>query len=78
MKCQYKKRLVEGILFFYNNKIDFDFNLLDALNLIKLSWDAVSKKTVANCYRRCFASDTINKDTEVSEDHQNVEIHMID
>ncbi|KAF0991812.1 hypothetical protein HZS_5318 [Henneguya salminicola] len=51
-------------------KIDFDYNLLDALNLIKLSWDAVCEKTVANCFRRWFASDTTNEDTDVKEDQQ--------
>ncbi|KAF0986050.1 hypothetical protein HZS_7911, partial [Henneguya salminicola] len=50
-------------------KIYFDLNLPDALNLIKLSWGAVSKKSVANCY----ALDTMNDDPEVNEHQHDVE-----
>ena len=48
----------------YNTKncfpvVLFKFNLLDALRLVKLSWQNVTERTILHCYRHCrFVSET--------------------
>ena len=64
MKCQYRKRILQRMLLCYENKLDFNFTLLDALNVIKVDWDKVSKETVLNCFRHCLASDSLYEPTE--------------
>jgi len=50
MKCFYRKKLLNRLLSCYNSKIEFNFNLLDAINLLKPSWDAVTTTTIIKCF----------------------------
>lgn len=59
MKCKYRKRLVEALLFSLENKVEFKYTLLDAIINIKNAWDDVSKDTIINCFRHVgFVSTT--------------------
>ncbi|KAF0986904.1 hypothetical protein HZS_7949 [Henneguya salminicola] len=40
---------------------------------MKASWEAVSEKTVANLFRHCYTSDSMNEETVVNEDQLDIE-----
>ena len=53
LKMQYRKYLLIKLIAAIEAKEEFSPNLLDALYLLRLSWDNVAQQTIANCFRRC-------------------------
>lgn len=52
LKAYYRRFLLRRRINAIDNKIDFEFNLLNALNLLKRSWKEVKQETLANCFRK--------------------------
>jgi len=52
LKVHYKRFLLRRRINAIDNKTDFEFNLLNALNLLKRAWKEVKQETLANCFRK--------------------------
>ena len=53
LKVQYRKYLLIKLISAIEAKEEFAPNLLDALYLLRLSWENVSAQTIANCFHHC-------------------------
>ena len=53
LKVHYRKYLLIKLIVAIEAKEEFSPNLLDALYLIRLSWDNVSPQTIKNCFDHC-------------------------
>ena len=53
LKVQYRKYLLIKLFAAIEDIEDFSQNLLDALYLLRLSWENVSVQTIANCFHHC-------------------------
>ena len=53
LKMQYRKYLLIKLIAAIEAKEEFSPNLLDALYLLRLSWDTVTPQTIANSFRHC-------------------------
>lgn len=72
IKCFYRKNLLNKVLCCYENDIDFNFNLIDALYLLTKSWEAVTISTIVNCFGHVgFLSNLSNQNLQ--EDKEAVE-----
>lgn len=80
LKVHYRKNLIMQLIASIEGNREFNFNLLDALYLLRLSWNSVSPSTISRCFKHCgFVSpvednpgdptDSIdsNPDTDMSE-----------
>jgi len=52
LKVHYRRFLLRRRINAIDNKVDFEFNLLNALNLLKRAWKEVKQETLANCFRK--------------------------
>lgn len=52
LKVHYKRFLLRRRIDAIDNKVEFEFNLLNALNLLKRSWKEIKQETLANCFRK--------------------------
>lgn len=69
IKHFYRRRLSIKRLKAHDENIDFSFNLLDAMELLKESWDAVKTVTIVNCFRSAGFSHEEFSHTERSIDN---------
>lgn len=51
LKTLFRRRLIRKRLVAFESKSPFSLSLLDALHIIKDSWDSVSNETIVNCFR---------------------------
>ena len=51
-KVQYRKILLSRRILAIENKVEFKFNLLDALHVASRAWTKVKEDTIANCFRK--------------------------
>lgn len=52
LKVHYRRFLLRRRINAIDNKVDFEFNLLNALNLLNRAWKEVKEETLANCFRK--------------------------
>jgi hypothetical protein len=52
LKVNYRKLLLRKRLQAIDDEIEFKINLLDALHLIRRSWDMVGAVTISKCFRK--------------------------
>jgi hypothetical protein len=52
LKVHYRRYLLRRRINAIDNKVDFEFNLLNALYLLKRAWNEVKQETLANCFRK--------------------------
>jgi hypothetical protein len=52
LKVHYRRYLLRRRINAIDNKVEFEFNLLNALNLLKRAWKEVKQETLANCFRK--------------------------
>lgn len=64
MKCQYRKLFINKLLACYENEVEFKFNILDALKLIKVAWGKVTKETIVNCFKHVGFYGTVGPQDE--------------
>ena len=53
LKLHYRKHLILQLLTSIEAGTEFQFNLLDAIYLLRLAWYSVSPTTVARCFKHC-------------------------
>ena len=69
LKVHYRKRVVFGQLRAIERKEEYSLNVLDALRMLKESWQCVSEKTIWNCFHHAgFTQRSEFLDENVSED----------
>jgi hypothetical protein len=54
MKANFRRRLVRKKLIAFHNNSQFCINMLDALHMLKDSWDNVTSTAISNCFRTTF------------------------
>ena len=64
VKVHYKSRLVRRMVQAFDSNEEFEFNLLDALYLLRNSWDSVKAETIKNCFQNVGLS---KEDATVTE-----------
>jgi hypothetical protein len=52
LKVHYRRFLLRRRINAIDNKVEFEFNLLNALNLLKRAWKEIKQETLANCFRK--------------------------
>lgn len=84
IKQFYRRRLVIKRLNAHDEKIDFSFNLLDAMELLKESWNAVKTDTIVNCFHSAgFSCDKIvhnctERPKEIAQDFNELFVRIRD
>ena len=69
LKVHYRKRVVEHILSAIENDRDPAVNLLQAMRMASMAWDAVTPTTISTCFKKCgFPSSSENENDEVAQD----------
>lgn len=74
LKHIYKRKLAIKLLKAHDENIDFTFNLLDSLSLIREAWDEVSNDTIKNCFRSAGFSNIPDSqcEEEQKDDFENI------
>lgn len=52
LKVLYRRRVLRRRIAAIDAETDFEFNLLNSLNLLKRAWDEVKPETLNNCFRK--------------------------
>ena len=73
LKHHYRKALAKKRLLAYEAGIDFSFDLLKCLELLKLSWASVSETAIANCFKKVgfMSSDTSLGEVDMNDGEDN-------
>ena len=74
LKHRYRMKLLAKFIEAIDNSTDFRTSVLDAIVLLKQTWDEVSSVTVANCFKHCGfvhgnTKEDDNQDDEAMDDH---------
>lgn len=52
LKVLYRRHVLRRRIAAIDAKTDFEFNLLNSLNLLKRAWDEVKLETLKNCFQK--------------------------
>lgn len=52
MKVHYRRHVIRRRIAAIDSKTEFEFNLLDSINLLKRAWKEVKPETLKNCFRK--------------------------
>jgi hypothetical protein len=67
LKHIYKRKLAIKLLKAHDENVDFTFNLLDSLSLLREAWNEVTTDTVKNCFRSAGFSEMPDPQDEEEE-----------